>query len=105
VVTLTPNVIAVRHWNRLLEGALYAATPRLDWSTLLRRSFGVDVLRCPKCDGKLRMIELVTEREPARQILERLGIRSERPSIARARDPTDDVCATELSRQPDFELA
>lgn len=31
---LTPNVVSVRHWQRLLGGALYAATPRLEWATL-----------------------------------------------------------------------
>jgi hypothetical protein len=31
-----------------MRRALYAATPRLDWASLLRRSFEVDVLQCPK---------------------------------------------------------
>ena len=39
---LAPNVIAVKHWDRLLGGLLYAAQPRVDWATLLRRSFSVD---------------------------------------------------------------
>ena len=43
---LTPNVLGVKHWNRLLGGTLYAASPRVDWASLLRRSFEVDVLAC-----------------------------------------------------------
>jgi len=53
---LTPNVLSVKHWDRLLGGALYAATPRLDWASLLRRSFSVDVLECAKCGGRLRVL-------------------------------------------------
>jgi hypothetical protein len=43
---------------------LGAATPKpwLDWATLLRRKFDLDVLSCP-CGGRLRFIALVTERE------------------------------------------
>jgi len=32
VVVLAPNILCVRHWDRLLTGALYAATPRVDWA-------------------------------------------------------------------------
>jgi hypothetical protein len=31
---IMPNVIAVRHWERLLGGVLYAVSPRMDWATL-----------------------------------------------------------------------
>ena len=31
-VLLAPNVLSIRHWDRLMRGALYAATPRLDWA-------------------------------------------------------------------------
>src|ERR1019366_647792 len=32
VITLAPNVLSMRHWDRLLGGALYAATPRVPWA-------------------------------------------------------------------------
>ena len=67
VMRLAPNIISVRHWDRLLGGLLYAVSSRVDWATLLRRSFSVDVLECPKCHGRLRRIAVVTEREPARR--------------------------------------
>jgi hypothetical protein len=91
VMRLSPNVISVRHWDRLLGGLLYATSPRVDWATLLRRSFSVDVLECPKCHGRLRMITVITEREPARRILAHLGLPTDPPSVGRARDPTDDA--------------
>ncbi|MGD0680383.1 MAG: hypothetical protein ABSC94_33840 [Polyangiaceae bacterium] len=91
VIRLGANIISVRQWDRLLGGLLYALQPRVDWATLLRRSFSVDVLECPTCHGRLRMIALVTEREPVRRILAHLGMPTEPPPVARARDPTDDA--------------
>jgi hypothetical protein len=90
VATLAPNVVSVRHWDRLLGGVLYAATARIDWARLLRRSMDVDVLQCPKCDGTLRVLAIITEREPVQRILSRLGMPTSAPPIARARDPSDD---------------
>jgi len=60
-IALTPNVLSVRHWERLLGGALYAASTRVDWASLLRRSFEVDVLQCPRCQGRLRVLAVITD--------------------------------------------
>jgi hypothetical protein len=105
VIPLTPNVLAVPHWLRLLGGALYAASPRVDWPTLLRRTFDVDVLQCPKCHGRLRVLAVITEREPVRQILAHLGLPTEAPPVARARDPTDDAEDAQPSDQLELQLA
>ena len=86
---LTPNVLSVKHWERLLGGALYAATPRLDWASLLRRSFQVDVLECARCGGRLRVLGEVTDPAMVRLVLESLGMPTEAPRVARARDPTE----------------
>jgi hypothetical protein len=91
VIALAPNVLSVRHWDRLLGGALYAATPRVDWAALLRRSFDVDVMACAKCGGPLRVLAVITQREPVRHILAHLGLSTEPPPLARARDPDDDM--------------
>jgi hypothetical protein len=69
---------------------LYAASPYLPWAQLLRRSFDIDIEQCPKCGGRIRLIQSVTEPSVARAILERLGLPTEAPRAARARDPTDD---------------
>ncbi len=87
--SVAPNVLSVRHWERLLHGQLYAATPRIDWATLLRRTFDVDVLRCPSCEGRLRVLGSVTEPAMVRLVLDCLGMPSEPPRVARARDPTE----------------
>jgi hypothetical protein len=76
--------------KRPARSALYAATPRIDWATLLRRAFDVDVLACAKCGGRLRVLGCVTDPDLGRAILERLAIPAEAPRVARARDPTDD---------------
>ena len=86
---LSANVLFVHHWDRLLGGVLYAATPRMDWARLLRRS--LDVLKCPKCDGRLGVVAAITERASVARILAHIGVPTEAPAVARARDPTDDV--------------
>ena len=86
---LTPNVLSVKHWNRLLGGALYAAQPRVDWASLLRRCFDVDVLACQSCGGRLRVLGEVTEPAMVTLVLESLGMPRDAPRVARARDPTE----------------
>lgn len=85
---ITPNVLAIAHWSRLLAGLLYATTPRLDWATLLRRSFEVDVLRCARCGGRLRIPGEVLHPSLVTLVLESLGLPAQAPQPARARDPT-----------------
>jgi hypothetical protein len=82
-------VLSVKHWNRLLCGLLYAPSSRLDWASLLRHSFDVDVLECPTCHGRLRVLGEVTEPTMVRLVLECLGVPTEAPRAARARDPTE----------------
>jgi hypothetical protein len=87
VELLVPNVLSVKHWNRLHGGLLYAS-PRIDWARLLSRSFDVDVLVCPKCHGRLRVLDEVTDLAMVSLVLESLGLPAEAPRPARARDPT-----------------
>jgi hypothetical protein len=61
LLQLTPNVISMRHWRRLHDGALLASSPRVDWAALLRRTFEVDVLACPRCGGRLKVMAINTE--------------------------------------------
>jgi hypothetical protein len=88
VELLVPNVLSVKHWDRLRGGLLYAASPRVDWPRLLGRSFDVDVLDCPKCHGRLRVLGEVTDLAMVSLVLESLGLPAEAPRPARARDPT-----------------
>ena len=91
MILLTHNVISVRHWRRLHDGALLATSPYIDWAALLRRTFEVDVLTCPKCGGRLHVLAVITEPEPVRRILEHPSMPPDPTRPARARDPTDAV--------------
>ena len=59
------------------------STYRLDWASLLKRVFGVDVLRCSRCQGQMRLIACIEEPEVARKILEHLGLRARRLTASR----------------------
>jgi hypothetical protein len=51
------------------------------------------------------VLAVITEREPVRQILAHLGLPTEAPPVARARDPTDDAVDAEPSDQLELQLA
>jgi len=59
----------------------------LDWASLLKRVFGVDVLKCSRCQGKMRLIACIEEPDVAKKILEHLGLRAEPLSTLRAQAP------------------
>ena len=46
--------------------------PRVDWATLLRHTFGLDVLSCP-CGGRRRLLAAVTSPSVAEKVLRELG--------------------------------
>jgi hypothetical protein len=101
---LAPHILSVRHWDRLLGGILYAATPRIDWASLMRRSMNVDVLECPKCHGRLRVLAVITELVPVQKILSHLGLPTAEPPLARARDPSDPLDDVDPPGQLELEL-
>eukprot|EP00919_Chromeraceae_sp_WS-2016_P048650 GHVR01115197.1.p2 GENE.GHVR01115197.1~~GHVR01115197.1.p2 ORF type:complete len:150 (+),score=38.21 GHVR01115197.1:127-576(+) len=70
------------------ERPRYSAPWRIDWATLLKRVWDVDSLACP-CGGRLKFIEVVTDAEKAKTMLERAGLSASRPPVARARSPDD----------------
>jgi hypothetical protein len=39
---------------------------RLDWASLLVRVFGVEVLKCSRCQGKMRLIACIEEPDVAK---------------------------------------
>ncbi|MEE8384412.1 MAG: transposase [Dehalococcoidia bacterium] len=58
---------------------------RLSWAELMQRVFALDVLECPKCAGRMRILAAVHSPEAARAILECLGLPSRAPPNAPAR--------------------
>jgi uncharacterized protein YbaR (Trm112 family) len=53
----------------------------------MRRSFGIDVLACPLCGGRLRLLALIEQRPVIARILGHLGLPAEVPAARAARSP------------------
>jgi hypothetical protein len=83
---IAPNIISVGRWAQLLDGRLLATSPRVDWATLLRRTHGVDVFQCAKCGGRMRVVEVVSDKHEAAEAWRAIQA-GERPE-PRARAPS-----------------
>jgi hypothetical protein len=62
---------------------------RIPWAELLRRTFAVDVLKCPRClTGTLAVLAVITDPQVVLKILSHLNLPTEVPATAPARlDP------------------
>ena len=74
---------------------------RLPWAELLRRVFLVDVLDCPRCHARMRIVAAVTEPGAVDRILRHLGERSQVPLVAGPRAPPREDAESE-QRQLDL---
>ncbi|WP_437573874.1 hypothetical protein [Sorangium sp. So ce887] len=83
-----PTLISVLHWGRLLEGELFATSRYVEWAVLMKRSFGFDALRCPRCERRMRVLSTITDSAVVRRILDPLNLPSQPRTAAPARDPT-----------------
>jgi len=82
-------------------GQVAARLSRIDWATLLRRTYDVDVLACAACGGRLRFVAVVTDASAAREALTAAGLDAAAPPLARARSPDDgDAAARDAHRDP-----
>jgi hypothetical protein len=59
---------------------------RMSWAELLRRVFAKDVLECPRCGGRMKIIATVTDPEAVRRILTCIGLPARPPPLAPARE-------------------
>jgi len=57
------------------------------WADLLRRTFAIDLLACPNCGGRLRLVATIEDRRVIEQILAHLNLPVDPPSPALARSP------------------
>jgi hypothetical protein len=57
------------------------------WAELLKRTFGVDVLECPKCKGRMKLLAVVTDPKSMERILRHLREATEPPKREPARGP------------------
>jgi len=68
--------------------------PRYSWADLLRRVFLVDVLVCPHCGGKRRLLAAIHDPAAIQAVLAALGLSGEVPELAPARAPPDEDWVT-----------
>ena len=64
-------------------------TYRMKWAQLLERVFGIDVLACSACGGRMKLIALLEEGEGVREILRHLGLPDAPLPRARSRGPPE----------------
>jgi hypothetical protein len=60
---------------------------RYTWAELMKRVFALDVLECPFCKGKRKLIALINDPPVIRAILACLGLPADPPALAPARWP------------------
>jgi hypothetical protein len=72
---------------RELDASTHPRFNRLPWAVLLKRVFLVDVLECPKCRGRMKLLAAITAPAAIRRILLHLGLPADAPHLARARPP------------------
>ncbi len=83
-----PGCITLKHWKRVGNGALFATSRDIPWRVLMARTFGFDVLACPKCGNTMRVRGIVEDKDEARRQLQELGIELDEARPVRTRDPT-----------------
>src|SRR4029453_18443287 len=67
--------------------AAYVRPPYVAWADLLRRVFALDVLACPSCGGRLRLLATIEDRAVIEHILTHLGLPVDLPQPSAARTP------------------
>ena len=58
------------------------------WAELLRRGFGLDVLACPDCGGRLHLVATIADPRVIARILAHLGLPLAPPAPAPPRQPS-----------------
>ena len=57
------------------------------WAELLARTFAIDVLQCPKCSGRMKLVAMVTDPKSVRAYLRGIGEPYEVPGRSPSRGP------------------
>jgi hypothetical protein len=66
------------------------------WADLMRRTFGFDVLECPRCGARMRLVGTIEQRAVIDRILRHLGLPTEVPSPWPARAPPLDQYSVDV---------
>lgn len=72
----------------------------------MRRTFGIDVLGCPRCGGRLRLLARIEHARIVDRILRHVGLPTDRPEPRPARAPPrrvdDDACQLSATADATF---
>jgi hypothetical protein len=58
---------------------------RIGWAALLKRTFEIDVLRCSRCSGRMKLVAVVMTADAIRETLVGIGVSPRPPPIAPAK--------------------
>ena len=86
VVPTPPTTRAVKDAKEAADGYKPKSRYR-PWAELMMRTLKLDVLECPRCQGRLTLLALVTDLDEARRFARKLGDPSELPPRTPARGP------------------
>jgi len=87
---LRKHVVAYQRPTRLPAAPATETQTRAEretWAALMRITFDLDVLACPRCGGRLRHIATILDGRVARKILEHLGLPARAPPASPAAEP------------------
>lgn len=59
------------------------------WAALMKHSFGIDVLGCRRCRGRMRLVAVIHDRKEVRRLLQNLRLWSDPLPVHPARGPPD----------------
>jgi hypothetical protein len=59
------------------------------WAALMRHSYGIDVLSCRKCNGRMRFVAVILKRSEVKRILQHLCMWSDPLPLEPARGPPE----------------
>jgi len=85
------------------RGGRESPAKTLSWAELIRRVFAVDVLECPRCGGRMRILSAIQSPDAIRAILDHLGLPSRAPPVAAARsweNSAEDAAPDALPEDP-----
>ena len=82
-------------WGKPPQQLTRDKTSRVDWASLLKRVFQIDILACAKCGGRMKVTAVIEQPDVVAKILGHLGMPTVPEGIAPARLP---------KRQIDFDL-
>ena len=82
---LQPQALREKQAEDKKERSEYPAQAK--WAELLKRSFAIEILKCAKCGGKMKLVSIIQDPVVAKRILEAIGLSAEVPLKAAPRAP------------------